>query len=285
MNIGKLGVFYFIDAFTAPQAANFARSVEKMGYGALWYPEAVGRNSVVTAAWLLSQTTELVVASGIANIFARDAQASAAARASLNELSGGRFLLGLGVSHPPLVEDMRGHSFNKPLTRMKEYLKKMEKAVYQAPAPEKSGETVLAALGPKMTTLAGEMTDGAHPYNVTPAHTAKAREILGPNKKLYVEQKIVLETDPQKARAIAKESLAIYLPMVNYQKNWAREGFQPEDWEKPTDKLLDAMVAWGDAETINKRIQEHFQAGADHVCLQPLGDDPLATLKPFAPAG
>ena len=285
MNIGKLGVFYFTDALTAPQAADFARSVEQMGYGALWYPEAVGRNSMVTAAWLLSQTTDLVIASGIANIFARDAQAAAAARASLNELSGGRFLLGLGVSHPPLVEDMRGHSFTKPLTRMREYLKKMEKAVYQSPAPATMGETVLAALGPKMTELAAEMTDGAHPYNVTPDHTAKARAILGPNKKLYVEQMIVVETDPEKARAVAKQSLSMYLPMVNYQKNWAREGFQSEDWEQPSNRLLDAMVAWGDAETVNKRIQEHFDAGADHVCLQPLGENPLDTLKPFAPKG
>jgi probable F420-dependent oxidoreductase len=283
MDIGKLGVFYFLDQLTAIEAAEFAQSVELMGYGALWYPEAVGRNSMVTAGWLLSQTTNIAIASGIANIFARDAQSSAAARNALNELSGGRFLMGLGVSHPPLVEDMRGHTFSKPLQRMRDYLEKMGQAVYQAPMPEASGETVLAALGPKMTALAGEMTDGAHPYNVTPEHTAKAREILGPDKKLYVEQKILLETDAEKARAIAKESLAMYFPLVNYQKNWARLGFESEDWEQPSNKLLDAMVFWGDAESINQKIEQHFEAGADHVCLQPLGEKPLETLARFGP--
>lgn len=283
MNIGKLGVFYFLDNLSAPQLAEFAQSVELMGYGCLWYPEAVGRNSMVTATWALSQTTRLVVASGIANIFARDAQATAAAQKALNELSGGRFLLGLGVSHPPLVEDMRGHRYEKPLQRMREYLEKMKQATYVAPAPEKSGETVLAALGPKMIALAGETTDGAHPYNVTPEHTARAREILGPDKKLYVEQKILLETDPDKARGIARETLSMYLPMVNYQNNWARLGFESEDWEQPSDKLLDAMVYWGDEETINGKLEHHFQAGADHVCLQPLGENPLDTLRVFAP--
>jgi probable F420-dependent oxidoreductase len=282
MSIGKLGVFTFIDVFKADEAAEFARTVESLGYGALWYPEAVGRNSMVTAAWLLSQTKTLTVASGIANIFARDAQAAAGARLALNEMSNGRFLMGLGVSHAPLVEDLRGHSFKKPLQRMRDYVVKMNGATYQSPMPKLSGELVLAALGPKMLALAAEISDGAHPYNVTPEHTARAREILGPDKKLYVEQKVLLETDATKARAVAKENLSFYLPMVNYQKNWARLGFESEDWEQPSNKLLDAMVAWGDESAIRKRLEEHFQAGADHVCIQPLGkaDEVLRLLAP-----
>jgi probable F420-dependent oxidoreductase len=282
MSIGKLGVFTFIDMMSASDAADFARTVQDLGYGALWYPEAVGRNSMVTAAWLLSQTTTLTVASGIANIFARDAQAAAGARHALNEMSGGRFLMGLGVSHAPLVEDLRGHSFKNPLQRMRDYVEKMNGAIYQSPKPKTSGELVLAALGPKMTALAGEVSDGAHPYNVTPEHTAKAREILGPEKKLYVEQKVLLETDPLKARAVAKANLSFYLPMINYQKNWARLGFQAADWEQPSDKFLDAMVAWGDESAIRQRIDEHYQAGADHVCIQPLGD-PAEVLRLLAP--
>ena len=282
MSIGKLGVFTFVDFFKAAEAADFARTVEGLGYGALWYPEAVGRNSMVAAAWLLSQTKTLTVASGIANIYARDAQAAAGARHALNEMSGGRFLMGLGVSHAPLVEDLRGHSFKKPLQRMRDYVNKMNGATYQSPMPEQSGELVLAALGPKMLALAAEVSDGAHPYNVTPEHTARAREILGPDKKLYVEQKVLLETDAGKARAVAKENLSFYLPMVNYQKNWARLGFGSEDWEQPSNKLLDAMVAWGDESAIRKRLEEHFQAGADHVCIQPLGkaDEVLRLLAP-----
>lgn len=283
MEIGKLGVFYFMDQLSAPDAAKFAREVEQLGYGALWYPEAVGRNTMVTATWLLSQTTNLVVASGIANIFARDAQAAVGARHALNELSNGRYLLGLGVSHPPLVEEARGHSFVKPLQRMRHYLEKMEQATYGAPDPQKKGELVLGALGPKMTALAAEMCDGVHPYNVTPEHTAKAREIIGKDKKLYIEQKMLLETDATKAREIAKEALGLYLPLVNYQKNWARLGFTSEDWETPTDKLLDAMVWWGSAESLTDRLQEHFDAGADHVCVQPLGQDPMELLKALAP--
>ena len=283
MKIGKLGVFYFLDSLTAQQSADFARRVEELGYGALWYPEAIGRNSMVTAAWLLSQTEKLVVASGIANIFARDAQAAAGARHALNELSGGRYLLGLGVSHPPLVEAMRGHKFQKPLQRMREYLEKMKEATYQAPMPESSGEIVLGALGPKMTKLSGEMCDGAHPYNVTPEHTAKAREILGPDKKLYVEHKVLLETDAHKAREIGRKALDMYFGLVNYQKNWARLGFEAADWEQQSDRLVDAMVWWGDEESIRKRVDEHFEAGADHVCLQPLGDNPLKTLEVLAP--
>lgn len=284
MNIGKLGVFTFTDTMTAKQAADYAKKLEKWGYTALWFPEAIGRNTLVHASWLLANTESLVIASGIANIFARDAQATVAGQMALNEQSGGRYLLGLGVSHAPLVEQMRGHSYSKPLQRMREYLELMKKATYQAPAPAQRGEVVLGALGPKMTALSAELADGAHPYNVTAEHTAEARKIVGPDKKVYVEQKVLLESDPAKARAIAKEALGFYLGLPNYQKNWERLGFSKDDYQGPSDKLLDAMVAWGDEQTLRQRIQEHFDAGADHVCIQPLGDVD-AVLSTLAPAG
>lgn len=279
MDIGKYGVFYFLDNLTAPKAVEFAQEVERLGYGALWYPEAVGRNSMVTASWLLAHTSKLFVASGIANIYARDPQATVAAQKALNELSGGRYLLGLGVSHAPLVEDLRGHSFHKPLARMREYLEKMSQAVYQAPEAGVSGEVVIGALGPKMTELAAELTDGAHPYNVTPEHTAFARRLVGPNKKVYVEHKVVLETDPEKARAAAKQSLDFYLGLPNYSNNWKRLGFSDEDLAGPSDHFLDELVYWGDADTIVKKLNRHLEAGADHVCIQPLGENPLECLK------
>lgn len=283
MTLGKLGVWYFTDLLPADGLASFAQSVERLGYSALWYPEAVGRDSVATASWLLSQTEKLVVASGIANIYARDAQATHAAHMALNEQSGGRFLLGLGVSHAPLVQEMRGHSYHKSLTRMKEYLEAMKGATYRAPQPGAVGETVLAALGPKMLKLAAEASDGAHPYLVTPEHTKMARQILGPKKKLYVEQKVFLGTDAAAARAAAREMMQFYGPLPNYQNNWKRMGFVAEDWETPSDRLMDAMVAWGDVAAIKARIEEHFKAGADHVCLQPLGENPLQTLEALKP--
>ncbi len=271
MNIGKLGVWYFTDVLTATESATFAQTVESLGYGALWYPEAVGRNSLAHGAWLLSQTSKLVLATGIANIYGRDAQSMHAARQTLDEQSNGRFLLGLGVSHAPLVEALRGHNYSKPLTFMREYLEKMEQATYQAPAPTQTGELVLAALGPKMLELARDKTDGAHPYNVTPEHTARARKILGPDKKLYVEQKVCLETDPAKARAVAKATLAMYLPLPNYRNGWFGMGFTEADIDGTSDRFLDAMVAWGDESAIADKIQAHLDAGADHVCIQPLG--------------
>ncbi len=282
MNIGKYGVFYFLDSLTAPKAADFAKEVERLGYGALWYPEAVGRDSMVTAAWILNHTKKLVAASGIANIYARDPQAAVAAHKALNELSGGRFLLGLGVSHAPLVEDVRGHSFHKPLARMREYLEKMESAVYHAPAPTSSGEVVIGALGPKMTELSARLADGAHPYNVTPEHTAWARRIVGPGKRVYVEHKVMLETDPSKARKAAKEFLASYLGLPNYRNNWLRLGFSEADLSGPSDHFIDEMVYWGEAGTIAEKLERHLEAGADHVCIQPMGDNALACLEALA---
>jgi len=292
MELSKLGVWAGMDGFTAPEAAAFARRVEEWGYGVLWFPEATGRNSFVTAAWLLANTTRLIVATGIANIYARDWVATASAQKALNEQSGGRFLLGLGVSHVPLVEGFRGQHYGKPVATMRAYLEGMKRARYIAPPPPEPPKTVIAALGPKMLALAAEQADGAHPYNVTPEHTAEARGILGAGKLLCPEQKILGETDPAKARATAREALAIYLSLPNYVNNWKRLGFTDADFAHGgSDRLVDANVAWGDDAAIRARIQAHWDAGADHVCIQALGGSgtPMpnpdeGVLKRFAPA-
>jgi probable F420-dependent oxidoreductase len=291
MKLSKLGVWAGMDAFTAPEAAAFAQRVEAWGYGALWIPEAMGRNSLVHAAWLLANTSQLVIATGIANIYARDWVAASSAQKALNEQSGGRFLLGLGVSHSPLVEGFRGQHYGKPVETMQAYLEGMKKARYVAPPPPEPPKTVIAALGPRMLALAAEQADGAHPYNVTPDHTAEARKILGPGKLLCPEQMVLSETDPAKARATARATLAVYMSLPNYFKNWQRLGFTDADFaDGGSDRLVDAIVAWGDDEAIRARLQTHWDAGADHVCIQALGgvgkpfpkpDEEL--LKRFAP--
>lgn len=278
MSLSKIGVWAFTDAYTASETADFARQLEDWNYGALWIPEAVGREAFAASAWLLANTRRMTIATGIANIWARDAQGAAAARKTLNEQSGGRFLLGLGVSHAPLVARLRGHNYDKPLAFMREYLEKMQKAMYKAPQPENNNELIVAALRQGMLKLSGELADGAHPYNVTPEHTAKARKILGPGKRLYVEQKVCLETDAARARKVAHDTLEVYMPLPNYRNNWLELGFTEDELNSRSDRFLDAMVAWGDETAIRKRVHEHLEAGADHVCIQAL--DPSGSPKP-----
>jgi probable F420-dependent oxidoreductase len=272
MSLKRLGVWAATDVFSATEAAAFARRVEAWGYGALWIPEAFGREIYSASAWLLASTSTLTVASGIANIYARDPVSSAAAQNGLNEQSGGRFLLGLGVSHIPLVEGVRRHEYGAPVATMRTYLQAMAQAPYKAALPAQKPKTILAALGPKMLALSAEEADGAHPYNVSPDHTREARAILGPGKLLCVEQAAVLETDPSRARAIARHFLSLYLGLPNYYRNWKRCGFTDADIAGGgSDRLIDSIVVWGDERAIRARIEEHWQAGADHVCVQSLG--------------
>ena len=274
MELGKLGVWASLDGYTAKEALAFAQRVEKRGYPALWIPESRGRDVLVTSAYLLGGTKKLIIAPGIANIYARDAMAMANGQRGLAEQSDGRFLLGIGVSHVPLVSTLRGHAYGKPVATMRAYLEGMRAAPYQAPAPKVPPKTVLAALGPRMLALAAEMTDGAHPYCVTPEHTAEARRILGPGKLLCPELMVLLETDPSKARGIAREGLARYLQLENYVSNWRRLGFGDADFAGGgSDRLIDANVAWGDEDAIRAHIQKHWDAGADHVCIQAINTD------------
>jgi probable F420-dependent oxidoreductase len=274
MDLGTWGVFYFTDVLTPAQLTELAQRTEQLGYAALWYPEVLGYESFALGSFLLTQTTRLVIASGIANIYARDATTAKQGQHTLAKLSGGRFILGLGVSHVPLVEGARGHQYRPPVATMRAYLDAMDQAVANAPALEAPPPTVLAALGPQMTALATARTAGALPYNVTPEHTARARAILGRERWLCVEQKVLLVTDATKAREVARQAMAFYLPLPNYRQNWQRLGFGEEDLAHGgSDRFVDAMVAWGDESAIRQRLQAHVEAGANHVCIQPLHPD------------
>ena len=270
MELGKLGVWVGMDGMSATAAAAFAKRVEERGYAALWIPEGRGRNALVHASWLLSHTERLVVATGIANIYARDPMAMAGGQRALAEQSGGRFLLGVGVSHRPSVEG-RGHAYGRPVATMRAYLQAMREAPYGAPQPAERPLTVVAALGPRMMALSAELADGAHPYNTAPEHTAQARSILGPGKILCPEVWVLLETDRTKARSAARQALSRYLLLENYVSGWRRQGFGDDDLAGGgSDRFVDAMVAWGDERAIRARIQQHWDAGADHVCIQPI---------------
>lgn len=274
MDLGQKGVFCFTDALNPAQLIELAQRTEQLGYSALWYPEVLGYESFALGGFLLAHTTNLIIASSIANIYARDPTATKQGQHSLAKLYGGRFMLGLGVSHVPLVEDARGHQYRQPVATMRAYLDSLDKATPIAPPLDEPPPTVLAALGPRMTALAGARTAGAFPYNVTPEHTAQARAIIGPEKWLCVEQKVLLTTDPAKARELARQAMAFYLPLTNYRANWLRLGFSDEDLAGGgSDRFLDAMVAWGNEAAIRQRIQAHFDAGASHVCIQPLHPD------------
>jgi probable F420-dependent oxidoreductase len=271
MKIGKLGVWYFLDGMPATVAAEAAKRIESLGYSALWIPETIGRHPFVHASWLLANTESLIVATGIANIYHREPGVTLAAQNTLNEQSGGRFLLGMGVSHKPLVEGVRGLSYGPPVATMRTYLEGMANAPYQGIAPEVKPATVIAALGPKMLQLSRDACDGAHPYFSSPDHTAMASEILGPDKMLCVEQKIILEEDPAKARDLARPVAQMYLGLPNYRNNWLRMGLDEADLENGgSDKFIDATFAWGSLAKIRERLEEHYAAGATHVCIQPV---------------
>ncbi len=271
MQLGTIGVWYFTEMLSAAQAAEAAQRIESLGYGAFWLPEAIGRHPFAHAAWLLAKTERLIIATGIANIYARDAAATAAAQKTLAEQSGGRFLLGIGVSHRPMVEAVRGHVYTSPVATMRAYLDRMEKAPYAAVRPAETPPTVLAALGPQMLKLAATRTQGAHPYFTTPEHTAMARQVMGPDAWLCVEQKVLLETDAAKARQLARLSAGIYLGLENYRNNWKRLGFTDDDFANGgSDRFIDATVAWGDVPALQKRVRAHLDAGASHVCIQPI---------------
>jgi probable F420-dependent oxidoreductase len=271
MNLGRLGVWYFLDGMPAPQAADTAKRIEALGYSALWIPETVGRNPFVLASWLLANTSKLIVATGIANIYHREPGVTLAAQKALAEQSGNRFLLGLGVSHKPMVEGVRGLEYGPPVPTMRSYLEKMAASPYAAVPPSETPPTVIAALGPQMLKLAREKCTGAHPYFSSPDHTAMAREVLGPDAWLCVEQKVILETDPGHARALARPAAAMYLGLPNYRNNWLRMGLSEADLDNGgSDKFIDATFAWGSIEQIRARIKEHFDAGASHVCIQPV---------------
>ncbi|MFP6796065.1 MAG: TIGR03620 family F420-dependent LLM class oxidoreductase [Pseudomonadales bacterium] len=271
MDISKLGVWFFTDGMTAPIAADTAKRIEDLGFSALWIPETVGRNPFVHASWLLANTSSLIIATGIANIYHREPGVTLAAQSTLAEQSNNRFLLGLGVSHKPLVEGLRGLTYGPPVATMRNYLDKMAASPYTGPPPKVKPPTVIAALGPKMLELSATKCDGAHPYFTSPFHTKMARELMGPDGLLCVEQKVVFETDPTKARDVARKAAQTYQRLPNYRNNWLRMGFEEADIDGDgSDAFIDATFAWGDIDAIKERVQEHYDAGASHVCVQPV---------------
>lgn len=271
MKLGRLGAWYGTDKLTSPaQIREFVGTVEKLGYDVLWYPESRGNESFSVAGFMLSCSTTLKIGSSIASIYARDAFTSRRGMITLNALYGDRFILGLGVSHPPMVEGLRGHVYEKPIPAMRNYLKGMAGAEPDAA----TWPVCVAALGPLMLKLSGDMTQGAIPYCTNPRHTAEAAKLLGPNKWLAIEQKVTLETDPAKARALGRKELARYLALDNYRNNFLRIGFTAADLENGgSDDFIDQMCLWGTAEQVKAGLRAHFAAGATHVAIQPAHDD------------
>lgn len=251
-------------------AVKLAQRIESLGYSTLWLPETMGKDPFALIGMLGANTDDLRFATGIANIFNRHAGVMKQATNTLAEQTQGRFLLGIGVSHGPLVAGLRGLDYSKPLTSMRTYLEAYEKSPYMAFPPAETPKKVLAALGPKMLELARDAADGAHPYWTTPEHTAQAREILGPDKLLLVEQKVVVSTDAAAARAAGVAALAVYKGLPNYRNNWLRLGYTDDQIDSGDPAFIDAVVAWGTAAQVQTRIQAHVDAGADHVCIQPL---------------
>ena len=273
--MGRVGLWTRqLDVQPAERVRAAIAELEGLGWGSLWIWEVFGREALTSAGLLLSATGRLVVATGIANIWARDPVAMAAAQRTLTEAYPGRFVLGMGVSHAPIV-DARGHRYQRPLGRMRGYLDAMDAAPWQGPPVAEEPPRVLAALGPRMLELAAERAAGALLYNAPPQTTASARSALGAGPLLAVEQAVLLEEDPAEARRIAREFIAFYLTLPNYTRAWDRAGFGPEERAAGgSDRLLDAVVAWGGPETIMERVRAHLDAGADHVCLQVLDPDP-----------
>lgn len=265
-------------------AADAATELEALGYSALWLPD-IGGDLFESLENLLAVTSTVTVASGILNLWMHPPEVAAARAHELNVAHGHRFLMGIGVSHAPLIDMAEAGRYAKPLTRMREYLDALDTATN----PVASEDRVLAALGPKMLELARTRTAGVHPYLVTPEHTAIARDALGDGLLVAPEQAVVLESGPIRARELARAHLAGYIGLANYANNWLRHGFTEDDLaDGGSDRLVDSLVVWGDEATIQARVQEHRDAGADHVCLQVLTDDlmvaPMDEWRRLAPA-
>ena len=274
--LGPIGLWmHDLERLTATAARDLVRTVESLGFPAIWIPESLGSKEIFAhASLLLSATEKLIVASGIANIWARDPVAMANGARALVDAYPDRFLLGIGVSHAPTVTARGQHTYGRPLDYMKRYLDAMEVAPYVGPKVEVP--KVLAALGPQMLTLAAERTFGAHSYFVPVEHTSLARKTLGDGPLLVVEQAAVLSEDAAVSRQAARRHMKRYLELDNYTNNLRRLGWSEELANGGSDRLVDAIVAWGDSKAVRARLDEHRRRGADHVCLQMLRADPAA---------
>ena len=299
-DLGRLGAWGHLDTLSIDAARTYARRVDELGYGTLWVPETVGREPFTMLGLLAAETLRVRLGTSIVSIWGHDAQTTRMAAMTLHEATDGRFVLGLGVSHAHLAERLRGHIYDKPLTRMREYLAAYRAAVYRGPLADAAGAppVLIAALRERMLALAATDADGAFPYLVTPDRVAWSRRVLNDaamaagrdrTPLLAVSMPAVLETDPDLARAAARTYLAPYLRTPNYRACWAEQGFAESDWEKPaSDRLVDAMVAWGGVRSLRGRLTELHSAGADHVAIIPLGPDGstehLPVLEALAPS-
>ncbi len=275
IDIGTYGIWTaLLDLHPTPKVKDVVAELDSLGWGALWRPESTGRDPLITAALWLDACERMAVATGIAQTYARHPLTMNAGVRTLAEAFPGRFLLGLGVSHAPMVEGVRGLDYSRPLRDMADYLDAMDASPFTGQGPSERPPRVLAALGPKMLALSAEKADGAHPYFAPPEHTAIAREAIGPDKFLAPEQMVLLETDPDRARRVARANMTRYLALPNYTNNLKRLGFTDDDIERSSDRLVDAIVLWGDLDHIVAGIKAHLDAGADHVCIQALVEDP-----------
>ena len=275
MELGAVGIWgsgpWRVDDRTA-EASEVAAELDELGFGALWVSGGQQPGLSVRYRKLLDATSRLSIASGILNVWLTGADEIARAVAGLEAAHPDRFLLGLGVSHAPLVE-RGGHAYTRPYSRMVAWLDDLDRQEPTVPA----GRRILAALGPKMLSLAAARSAGAHPYFVPVEHTAVARQLLGEGPVLAPEQAVVLEADPERARRIARAHTESYLAMPNYTNNLRSLGFGDEEFRGAgSDRLVDAVVAWGDDDAVVRRVREHHQAGADHVCVQVLTENPDA---------
>jgi probable F420-dependent oxidoreductase len=274
--LGPVGAYSFaLDRLPTAEAVEVARAIEKFGFGSLWIAEgAASREALSHASILLAGTSTLVVGTGIASIWARDPTAMASGWRTLSDAYPGRFVLGMGVSHTGAV-GRRGHDYgSRPFSTMRGYLDEMDSANLLSPVPKAGQTRVLAALRPRMLQLAAERTDGAHTYFVPPDHTHRARSLIGAEPLLVVQQAVVLEEDPSAARQTARKHTSHYLGRENYRNNLCSLGIDEAEMEGGgSDRLVDAVIAWGSEERIGGRIEEQRAAGADHVVIQPVGGE------------
>jgi probable F420-dependent oxidoreductase len=284
----RIGVWWASDTWPMGAAQEVAQEIEALGFGSLFIPEVGLKDCLVESAAFLAATERLVVGTGIANIHARVAGTMEGGGRTLTALHPGRFVLGLGVSHGPLVQNMLGGTYDKPLATMRAYLDRMA-ALPEMVEPGSGRPTrLLAALGPKMIELSGSHADGAHPYLVNPDQTAVTREILGPDKWIVSEQAVVVGGDDEEQLTRAHLHLQIYSGLPNYRNSWVRQGFDDTDFVRGgSDRLARGIVGMGSVEQAAGTVTAHLDAGADHVVVQVLGDgnpawDPRPALRELA---
>ena len=296
VDIGTAGVWSSFDRLPADEVREFARTAERVGYDAFWTQETAGRDPFALLTGIAGVTSSIRLGVGIAVIYGRDPVAMRAGAATVHELSGGRMVLGLGASHRDTVSEVRGHEYGPPLAAMRGFLHAYHRAPYRGPMPHGEAPVLLAALRRRMLRLAATEADGAFPYLVPSSYVARARALLDeaastsgrPRPCLVVSLACRMEPDAVAARAAAHRYLDRYLGLPNYRANLLECGFGEEDLRKPgSDRLVDALVAWGDEVAVRERLRAVLDAGADHVALIPLTADGIhadrSTMEALAP--